>query len=390
MASTMMRGTLLYLAPDPAPSKASDVFALGVTLLDVLFCDGDEERLRQWVLGSSTSVRPNLADLERVRGDLARRTSDTELAALVRTMLAPQPTERPTASAVAEQLAELLDVRTCFVCQCPEQRDKGLECDAEEKHFACDDCFSFHISRREAQCENGGRVKCCASEVGCPATFTFQAAAQHATALAFDTVQRWHIEDMQQQAVEKYEADMAAKSEQERRALFARKHIEEMMSSCEPKCPKCRKIFFLHEGCAAMVCGIGSQGGCGAKFCALCLVDCGSDAHSHVQTCSRNPNPGSYYVTQAQWARLWERVSNEQKREKLPAYWATLEPGVQDALAADASVAQIFRDLKLELGAASYAEQVAQLRGMGFTDERAMRRALGEVGGDVAAAVGLL
>jgi len=77
---------------------------------------------------------------------------------------------------------------------------------------------------------------------------------------------------------------------------------------------------------------------------------------------------------------------------KLQAYWRDLEPEVKDALAADASIGQIFRDLRLDrlLGAASFAEQVAQLRGMGFMDERAMRVALESVGGDVMAALELL
>mmetsp|Transcript_16589 Transcript_16589/g.33400 ORF Transcript_16589/g.33400 Transcript_16589/m.33400 type:complete len:87 (-) Transcript_16589:231-491(-) len=85
-------------------------------------------------------------------------------------------------------------------------------------------------------------------------------------------------------------------------------------------------------------------------------------------------------------------IIQEVKRNKLQTYWATLEPEVKDTLAADASVRQIFRDLRLDgqLGAAAFAEQVAQLRGMGFTDERAMRRALSEAGGDVAAAVAVL
>ena len=81
-----------------------------------------------------------------------------------------------------------------------------------------------------------------------------------------------------------------------------------------------------------------------------------------------------------------------QRREKLREYWAALEPEVKEALAADASINQIFRDLKLDrlLGSGAFAEQMAQLRGMGFKDERAMRRALSETGGDVAAALGML
>ena len=64
----------------------------------------------------------------------------------------------------------------------------------------------------------------------------------------------------------------------------------------------------------------------------------------------------------------------------------------KDTLATDASVRQIFRDLRLDgqLSAAAFAEQEAQLRGMGFTDERAMRRALSNAGGDVAAVLEVL
>ena len=88
----------------------------------------------------------------------------------------------------------------------------------------------------------------------------------------------------------------------------------------------------------------------------------------------------------------WKRVIDGQRREKLQAYWRELEPEVKVALAADASIGQICRDLRLDglLGATSFAEQVAQLRGMGFTDERAMREKLEWVGGDVMAALELL
>ena len=390
MASTLMRGTPLYLAPDPTPSSASDVFALGVTLLDVLFCDGDEERLREMVVGSGRVNSADLADLERVRGELGRRRDRTELAALVRSMLAPQSTERPDASAVAETLSELLLVSTCCVCHCPEPRDKGLECDGVTRHFACDECFSAHVSRLEALCEaEGGFVKCCASDWGCAARFTIQAAAQHATPLAFETLQR-HADDLKHVALqgeferwkERFEAERAARSEQERRALVARQHIEELM---DLRCPKCSRVFGQFTGCAALTC---AYAGCLAHFCAFCLADCGSDAHPHVRKCRLNPRQNEHFVSEAEWAR----VVDEERRRKLQAYWATLEAEVKEALAADASVRQIFRDLRLEghVGAAAFAQQVAQLRGMGFTDERAMRRALSEVGGDVAAALDLL
>lgn len=43
------------------------------------------------------------------------------------------------------------------------------------------------------------------------------------------------------------------------------------------RCPRCAAAFDDYDGCNALKC---SQCGCG--FCAVCLCDCGSDAHAHV------------------------------------------------------------------------------------------------------------
>ena len=43
------------------------------------------------------------------------------------------------------------------------------------------------------------------------------------------------------------------------------------------KCPRCRAAFADWDGCNALRCA-----SCGAAFCAVCLEDCGSDAHPHV------------------------------------------------------------------------------------------------------------
>ena len=72
----MMRGTLTYMPPDPAPSEASDVYALGVTLLDAILLDGDAEQLPRGPGG--TLDRPGArAWLKRLAGD------EAELAGLV-------------------------------------------------------------------------------------------------------------------------------------------------------------------------------------------------------------------------------------------------------------------------------------------------------------------
>jgi len=107
-----------------------------------------------------------------------------------------------------------------------------------------------------------------------------------------------------------------------------------------------------------------------------------------VRTCSLNPRENEYYVSED----VWTRIIREQRREKLKRYWAELEAEVREALAVDASIRQIMRDLGIEglLREATFDDQMAQLRGMGFVDEAAMRRALGEAAGDVAGALELL
>jgi hypothetical protein len=44
------------------------------------------------------------------------------------------------------------------------------------------------------------------------------------------------------------------------------------------RCPRCAVEFDDYDNCNALTCGK-----CGAGFCALCLVDCGADAHDHIR-----------------------------------------------------------------------------------------------------------
>jgi hypothetical protein len=44
------------------------------------------------------------------------------------------------------------------------------------------------------------------------------------------------------------------------------------------RCPRCATVFFDYDGCDALKCQ-----SCATAFCAICLKDCGNDAHSHVQ-----------------------------------------------------------------------------------------------------------
>jgi len=50
-------------------------------------------------------------------------------------------------------------------------------------------------------------------------------------------------------------------------------------------CPRCNTAFLDYSGCAALTC---ANGNCKASFCAICLKDCGADAHAHVIICPEN------------------------------------------------------------------------------------------------------
>ena len=47
------------------------------------------------------------------------------------------------------------------------------------------------------------------------------------------------------------------------------------------RCPRCEMVFHDYDGCNALTC---ASPGCKAAFCAICLEDCGSDAHEHIRS----------------------------------------------------------------------------------------------------------
>jgi phosphoribosyl-ATP pyrophosphohydrolase len=51
------------------------------------------------------------------------------------------------------------------------------------------------------------------------------------------------------------------------------------------KCPRCKQVFFDYDGCNALRCG---NSECRAAFCAVCLIDCKDDAHSHINQAHGN------------------------------------------------------------------------------------------------------
>mmetsp|Transcript_3006 Transcript_3006/g.8686 ORF Transcript_3006/g.8686 Transcript_3006/m.8686 type:complete len:151 (-) Transcript_3006:4-456(-) len=150
-----MRGTLLYLAPEASPTAASDIFSLGIMLLDALFCGCDALAFTKWVQNRMDS-RCDAATLQRIQFDLASsadrqqddalprglREAPEGLPRLVSEMIALDQAARPRATAVASRLQAFLDVRvqTCGICFYDFPRGNGVECAAG--HIACRSCLS--------------------------------------------------------------------------------------------------------------------------------------------------------------------------------------------------------------------------------------------------------
>ena len=61
-----------------------------------------------------------------------------------------------------------------------------------------------------------------------------------------------------------------------------------------------------------------------------------------MRNCRLNPQRGQYHVSEA----VWKGIIDGERRKKLQSYWAELKPEVKDSLAGDASIDQIFRDLR--------------------------------------------
>ncbi|XP_037047411.1 uncharacterized protein LOC119082138 isoform X2 [Bradysia coprophila] len=76
-------------------------------------------------------------------------------------------------------------------------------------------------------------------------------------------------------------------------------------------CPKCNTAFYEFDGCVAVTCST-----CKAGFCGLCLANCGSDAHSHVRSCPKNPGT-DYYVSQRDLQAVHLDMRNRKLRDYL-------------------------------------------------------------------------
>lgn len=135
--ATTRRGTPLYMPPDASVSPAADVYALGITLLDIFFCGGDYTKIPTSMLPGALgpSVDPN--GIVRLLGEVVQKdASMADLATLVADMVATDSSKRPHMSAVVGRLQKLVEDYLAETNRQLEARQTAVEADRAQVEAA--------------------------------------------------------------------------------------------------------------------------------------------------------------------------------------------------------------------------------------------------------------
>lgn len=97
------------------------------------------------------------------------------------------------------------------------------------------------------------------------------------------------LKEQETRMIKEQERLVAIIDKEERDAELMRLDVIENILTL--RCPRCKTAFIDFAGCAALTCST-----CPCGFCALCLKDCGSDAHSHIRQCPEKTNADPYFI----------------------------------------------------------------------------------------------
>jgi serine/threonine protein kinase len=327
-ASSRLAGTPGYTPPELVDGQygvRSEVFSLGVVLRELLTgrraAPGESRDIERRLQQAAAPGRHGT----RAAAEAAAMPADAEcgwpaqeaaaMRALVLWCTSTHPVDRP--ENVTQVLAALcavqraLDpaappIRKCEACMDDIPEPAGLLCKAVAgagRHFLCGECLQAWATAEttgERLREARGCVRCPKAVDGCAApAWDLGDLRPHLTAptlaaLAADAMaavgvlagvearQRAELQavrdgrardraELQRRMVE---AQLLANRVDRVRAMRAA-ILEEIAYL---RCPRCQAAFVDYAGCDALSCGVP---GCGAAFCALCLADCGVDAHPH-------------------------------------------------------------------------------------------------------------
>jgi hypothetical protein len=208
----------------------------------------------------------------------------------------------------------------CNVCLEDRPKAEGVLCGPTGPHFYCRGCLQDWVTAQLTE-----------------PTFTIMA-AKVATYLAkcVENAAANAERDAKERAKKDAERMAAAAAARDRAERLRQMELA-LQEALILTCPRCTTaIDEVWEGCDALLCG---TPGCGAGICALCLADCGRDAHTHLIQ-----KHGSYWTDQAKVKQERGQV----RAEMVAAVFAEVE---DDTLVAELlrkeSVKKHLRDLHI-------------------------------------------
>ena len=352
-------GTPGYMATEVSNgvyTARSEVYSLGVVLLELLTgrCVGAR---------TATELRDAAEDGEGAAtvavsaeaGGVWTPAAAAALAALALACVASRAAKRPTdmraviegLRGVRANLAAAAPLAACGICLEDVPAVSGALCKAATpapRHFICHGCLQQHVDARlepRLLAAAKGAVPCHAGAAACKAEpWALEDLTEHldkATLVAYGRALRYQLYD----AAEARRLAEEAFAARERAANDARLALAERVRQHRLviaerllllRCPRCAVVFSDYSGCNALVCGK-----CGCGFCAVCLKDCGRDAHPHHREAH-----GDYFDR-----ALFERTHRERRAHAVAAAVRALAgegAKLQRALVAELAKADL-RDL---------------------------------------------
>ncbi len=243
------------------------------------------------------------AELRRIAKQLELEERQAMAAAAAAEAAAREKEAQEIAAAAAAAAA-----RVCGVCN--DDNCNMADCvQCSAGHIVCKTCFALQIASetgadvRDAFVRNGCNITC----AFCKVPFRERDFVSVVSDEAFDKLKLARDEVAELRAENRLRGEFEARVDRLRQELARgqdahtqkisrhRLHIAENILTL--KCPRanCGRAFLDYTGCMALYCQ------CGCGFCAWCLADCATDAHSHVLKCPRNLQPGGYGGTLEQF-----------------------------------------------------------------------------------------
>ena len=187
---------------------------------------------------------------------------------------------------------EAIENYNCLSCFSDLTKNEAIFC-GEKKHVYCWSCFASEISSRIEKgllFKDNGILKC--TSIGfkdCAGVFTLDNISKIETKIKDELVIKW-TEVMKQLGPtgdsldywRKYkEAQLKEQNEKWTRALETN-NLDDIAYIVSQRyfgynCPRCNNYALSYLHCNALTCPV-----CKAGYCAVCLKDCGNDAHEHI------------------------------------------------------------------------------------------------------------